>query len=1509
MSKKGQGRKSTARAAAKHSPKRTRSSSTQGRRPRRKALAALVLIIASIAATGIVAAQGGLGALVAAPSSLLRLGALARSSSGAPTRATGRATAKGTAPQQSPTPPLTKEYIYAAGKAFAVDEGVGGPAPLITSIQPSSGTQGQTQPLSVIVTGSHLAGAAVSFDVPGLSGVVSQTPAPTDNSFTATVTIAATAPSGQHNMIVTTPNGTGSAVFTVNPAPGSPNIISISPSVARPGDTLSPFTVSGSGLSGATAIVFSNSSGPVSGFTITQFTVQSDNVVTANVAIDPSVPAQPYTVYVTGSTGTSNSQGFTVQAANPTGQVQTPTVTSIDTGSGSKILINTAFTLKVFGANFISTTQVFIGTIVQSQGQVVNSGEIDVALPGFSFAEVQGVHVETPVSGHLPATSNSVTLEIDNPFPSITGISPAVVGAGTAGFSLTVNGSKFVNGNGQSTVVRVNGVTRSTIDGATSQITATILASDIATPGNLSISVLTVGPGGGTTGSIALSVVPLPVITGITPVLVAGTGNQSITVSGSNFTPSDKVQVNGGIRSTSVGGPGSLTATVLGSDITQGGTLNVTVGDPNVFQGASAVFPFTVNNPLPSITGISPQNIVAGTSPVPQLILTGTGFVPVSVGRVNGNARATSLNGSGNLVVTLTAADIASPTTLAITVFNGAPGGGTSSPANYSILPPPPAAPANLTATAISSSQINLAWTDNSNNETAFIIQRKAGASGTYSTIAIVASNVTTYLDLGPATGTTYFYKVQATNNGSNSAFSNEFSATAYPAPPSGLTGLSATAMSTSQINLSWTDPNTTETGIKLERALASNGPFSQVAVLCPSIQSYQDTGLASGTPYYYRLRPSNSAGDGPYTGVQGATTQSAIPPAAPSSLTANAQPGLQVFLTWFNNSTTQTAVLIERMNGNNPFTQIAQVGATTNSYTDTGGAAGLQPNSQYCYRVRATDGTLFSAYSNTPCTTTGSSMIEIPSPVPGALPGTLPGTLPGIARFQRALYAQLVPFARELVAWNLQPGTTSLELVNNGAGYSIVETGMPLQSSPPANPAGLVAWPASGTQINLSWVAGDNAQTSFNLQRATASGGPYSTIASIQCAATVTYQDTGLTAGATYYYKIQASNGLNSGFSNIASGKTPVTPTIINISPSYVLVGTATPFTLTVNGSNFVNGANPSVVNVGGTPRTTTFVNSSQLTAALTPDDLGTVATLAVTVVNSNPTQTSNSVNLNVVANNTPTVTPPLSPASALAGNGGVTLTVNGTGFVSASTVQVGGSPRTTTFNGPTQLVASLPASDLATAVTLSITVANPAPGTSSTTTSFAVNNPVPVITPPISPSSVVVGGAGFNLMVQGSGFVNASVVKVNNNSRTTTLSNGMLTAAILASDISSVGTLSITVFNPTPGGGTSNTVTLTVNPATPPAPTALTATASSTTEVDLSWSYSGIAITGFKIFQNTGNGYGPTPLATVGAGVTTYSDLSVNPGNRYCYKVQAYNSAGASPFSGESCATTPQF
>jgi len=73
-------------------------------------------------------------------------------------------------------------------------------------------------------------------------------------------------------------------------------------------------------------------------------------------------------------------------------------------------------------------------------------------------------------------------------------------------------------------------------------------------------------------------------------------------------------------------------------------------------------------------------------------------------------------------------------------------------------------APSNLTATATSCSQVNLSWRDNSNDETGFKIERKNGASGSWSQIATVGANTTTYTDFGLTGGATYYYRVSATS-------------------------------------------------------------------------------------------------------------------------------------------------------------------------------------------------------------------------------------------------------------------------------------------------------------------------------------------------------------------------------------------------------------------------------------------------------------------------------------------------------------------------------------------------------------------------------------------------------------------------------------------------------------------------------------------------------------------------------------------------------------------------
>lgn len=98
--------------------------------------------------------------------------------------------------------------------------------------------------------------------------------------------------------------------------------------------------------------------------------------------------------------------------------------------------------------------------------------------------------------------------------------------------------------------------------------------------------------------------------------------------------------------------------------------------------------------------------------------------------------------------------------------------------ANPPVGPTVPAAPSNLSASAASSSQINLSWTDNAANETGFKIERKTGAGGTYAQIAAVGANVTAYSNTGLTASTQYYYRVCANNSTGNSGYSNEANAT-----------------------------------------------------------------------------------------------------------------------------------------------------------------------------------------------------------------------------------------------------------------------------------------------------------------------------------------------------------------------------------------------------------------------------------------------------------------------------------------------------------------------------------------------------------------------------------------------------------------------------------------------------------------------------------------------------------------------------------------------------------
>lgn len=176
------------------------------------------------------------------------------------------------------------------------------------------------------------------------------------------------------------------------------------------------------------------------------------------------------------------------------------------------------------------------------------------------------------------------------------------------------------------------------------------------------------------------------------------------------------------------------------------------------------------------------------------------------------------------------------------------------------------------------------------------------------------------------------------------------------------------------------------------------------------------------------------------------------------------------------------------------------------------------------------------------------------------------------------------------------------------------------------------------------------------------------------------------------------------------------------------------------------------------------------------------------------------------------------ISPSAVVAGSSAPTITLNGTNFFNDSQVAINGSTRTTTFVSGTQLNVQLNTNDVAQPGSQPLTVVNSSEGPwTSNKINLSIVNSVPSLAS-ISPSSVVAGGSGFTLTANGNGFVSSSVIQVNGASRPSNFVSGsQLTTMMSASDIAVGGYLSITVATPAPGGGTSASVTLTVNNPVP--------------------------------------------------------------------------------------------
>ncbi len=203
---------------------------------------------------------------------------------------------------------------------------------------------------------------------------------------------------------------------------------------------------------------------------------------------------------------------------------------------------------------------------------------------------------------------------------------------------------------------------------------------------------------------------------------------------------------------------------------------------------------------------------------------------------------------------------------------------------NPDINYPPPSAPFNLTALAVSTTGINLNWTDTSSIEEGFKIERSTDAGTAWKQIDSLGPNIVSFSDTGLVPNTIYHYRLYAFNVIGNSPYSNIAFDTTFGLLPSGPFELTALAVSASRIDLKWADTSSIEDGFKMERSTNAGINWVRIDSLGPNIAAYSDTGLAASTIYHYRVYSFNAFGVSPYSNIAFDTTF-ILAPIAPALL------------------------------------------------------------------------------------------------------------------------------------------------------------------------------------------------------------------------------------------------------------------------------------------------------------------------------------------------------------------------------------------------------------------------------------------------------------------------------------------------------------------------------------------------------------------------------------------------------------------------------------------------
>lgn len=473
-----------------------------------------------------------------------------------------------------------------------------------------------------------------------------------------------------------------------------------------------------------------------------------------------------------------------------------------------------------------------------------------------------------------------------------------------------------------------------------------------------------------------------------------------------------------------------------------------------------------------------------------------------------------------------------------------------------------PAAPTNLAAADVSSSRIDLTWTDNASDESAFVLQRSENSAFTDPVPIDVAEDRQAHSDTGLEPNRQYWYRILARNPVGPSNWSNVATAATRAAPPIVENGAPGTPEETTATVSGTVDPQGSATTYRFEygpdfsssTTAASAGSGRTAAPVTASL-----AGLQGATTYGYRLVATNSAGS--TTSTSTGTFKTSSP--APTALAAVPAAPTQVNLSWTDNSATETGFAAQRATDSS-FSDAVDLPAVAGSSRSD---AGLEPNKTYWYRVRArfaSGGE--SAWSAAQTVTTPAATPTASTSAASGVDETA-GTLNGRVNPQGSATSYRFEHRRAgATSWSAGPDvaagsgranvaatrqvtglepTTRYEFriaATNSAGTTTSAPAGTFTTASPGAPSGLAAIAASPTRIDLSWTDNSISESGFVVERATDDG--FTGAVSLPEVAGTTTSDTGLDPNRTYWYRVRAR--LPSGttaWSGAASRTTPAAP------------------------------------------------------------------------------------------------------------------------------------------------------------------------------------------------------------------------------------------------------------------------------------------------------------------------------------------------------------------------------